>query len=139
MSAFEPAFAPEHVRTEGWDLWMSSPARGVFVSRASGHLDLAAAKALFDRFDQVMAQHTPVLGFHDWRKVTGYDAEARQEYVRRVKGRPPEVALVHVLVGSKLLAMGAQVVKLLVGSTLTVYSDEAPFGHARAAALASRR
>ena len=75
MTAWKSVFASEHARSPKWELWMSNPAPGVFVSRAAGHLDRRFAKAIFDRFDEVLASHAPVLGFHDWRKVTGYDAE----------------------------------------------------------------
>ncbi|MCX7808851.1 MAG: hypothetical protein N2515_09595, partial [Deltaproteobacteria bacterium] len=91
-----------------------------------GHADLALAKHLMEAFDRVAADWSPVESFHDWQGVQSYDSEARDAYIQWAQGHRPKVLRVHILTGSKLVAMAVAVAKLKL-DYLEPYTDQKAF------------
>jgi len=56
------------------------------LSKTVGHLDIAAARLLMDKTDQVPAAQGPYHAFNDWQEMTGYDSDARTTFVPSVGG-----------------------------------------------------
>ncbi len=116
---------------QAWDLVMTSPVPGVFLTRVSGHTDLDCALHLMRAFDRIGAITMGSLDvFHDWEAVTGYDSIVRQELVRWSEENEKS-GEVHVLVKSRLVAMGVSVANAALGGKLVIYSDRAKFEAAR--------
>lgn len=114
-----------------WDLVMTSPVHGIFLTRISGHADLDCALHLMRAFDRIATITIgPLDVFHDWELVTGYDSVVRQELVRWTdeNEKPGEV---HILVKSRLVAMGVSVANAALGGKLVVYSDRVKFENTR--------
>jgi len=129
----------ENWKTDAWELVMASPAYGVFYTRAAGHADLDCALHIMRAYDR-FAAHT--LGridvLHDWELLTGYESVVRQELVRWAQEheRPGHV---HILVKSRLVAMGVSVANVALGGKLKVYADRQKFEQARTQTVAFRR
>jgi hypothetical protein len=65
--------------------------------------------------------------FHDWYDVTGYDTEARKALTEWNLAHQSSVVQVHMLVKSKVVAMGVSVASVVAGRDFAVYSDRARF------------
>jgi len=129
----------EHWKTDAWELWMSSPAHGVFWTRAGGHVDLDCALHIMRAFDRIASLTLGDLDvLHDWEAVTGYESIVRQELVRwsLEQQKPGEV---HVLVKSRIVAMGVSVANVALGGKLKVYSERQKFERVRTETIAGRR
>jgi len=116
------------------EVWASCPAPGVLHSRARGHMDRRCARHLMRCFDLVAAERAPVEAFHDWREVSGYDSDAREEYTAWAQKHRSEVKLVHILLRSKMLAMAVAVARLKLDYMMP-YTDPAPFEQSRLLAV----
>jgi Fe2+ transport system protein FeoA len=68
-------------------------------------------------------EHGPVEIFHDWAGVTGYDTEARRRMTAWGSTRGQAITHVHLLLGSKVLAMGVSVASLALGRDFAVHYD----------------
>lgn len=129
----------ESWKTGAWDLLMTSPAHGVFFTRVSGHADLDCALHVMRAFDRLAALTLGDLEvFHDWEHVTGYDSIVRQEFVRWAQEHPKQ-GDAHILVKSRLVAMGVSVANVALGGRLKVYADRPKFERARTETIAGRR
>jgi hypothetical protein len=129
----------ENWKTPTWELVMTCPVQGVFCTRVSGHADLDCALHLMRAFDRIAAITLGALdAFHDWEAVTGYESIVRQELARwsEVHEKAGEV---HVLVRSRLVAMGVSVANVALGGMIQVYSDRAKFEKIRADRIAQKR
>jgi len=129
----------ENWKTDAWELYMTSPAYGVFFTRASGYADLDCALHVMRAYDR-LASYTlgDVDVFHDWEGVTGYESVVRQELVRWSQEQTKS-GEVHILVKSRIVAMGVSVANVALGGELKVYSDRQKFDKARTETTASRR
>ncbi|MDC3952901.1 hypothetical protein [Polyangium jinanense] len=129
----------ESWKTDAWELLMTSPAHGVFFTRVSGHADLDCALHVMRAFDRLAAL---TLGdievFHDWEHVTGYDSIVRQEFVRWAQEHPKQ-GEAHILVKSRIVAMGVSVANVALGGRLKAYADRPKFERARTETIASKR
>lgn len=113
-------------------------AHGVIGSCANGELDEPLTRATLAFITRVMTREGPVMMFHDWEPMTGYDVIARQlctdfvlEHYRMMRGT-------HMLVRSPIVAMGigtANLVTRAVGIVLISHLDRGAFEDARRAAL----
>jgi len=99
----------------------------MFYSRCSGRFDLEAVGHLMRGFERVAAEGGLVDTFHDWADVESYDAEVRVPYTDWAWAHRQQVASLHILVRSRLLAMGISVANMGLGGMITSYTDRAPF------------
>lgn len=113
--------------TQRWRIVVRKPAAGVLHSVVSGHLDVEGVGVLADAFDAVAAESAPVTSFHDWFDVTGYDPAAREKYQSWAKPHRAMVNTVHILVGSRFLAMGIRMGNLVLGGYLQPYHRREPW------------
>lgn len=85
IQAYDPAFG---------FAWYAEPA--TFVTQLTlEHGTLESARFIQDHIDLVLthradeiAQHGGLLVIHDWRVATGYDVDARREFIDRLRERP---------------------------------------------------
>lgn len=102
---------------------------GAVIQRVRGYANRAIAEGIVRGVDKALARHARVAQWNDWYLATGYDPEVRPiltEYMRR---RHDQIAETHVLVGSRLVAMGLAVAGIVVPG-ITSYSDIAAFDRA---------
>lgn len=105
-----------------------SPARGVYCTEVTGHVDMAIVQFLHDGWVSCHdAAQVPLTTFHDWSGVTIYERDARQRYQDMSVPLMPDVVVVHVLIRSRLLAMALEVANLVLGGKLRATSDAAAF------------
>lgn len=133
-------FERDHWKGRGWELFLYNPAPGVLYTRVMGHADLPCVRVLMGAFDRV-ASLTPdkMEVFHDWERVTGYEAEVRPEYTRWSKGHLHCLAGLHILIRSRLLAMGITVANAALNGAMTAHYERAEFEKLRAEAILRRR
>lgn len=124
---------------EGWRVHVSSPAPGVLLTRAEGHLSVDAVQCLMDAFDEVRSLHHPVVSFHDWYGVSSYDSEARARYTTWARTHRSVVEAVHILVVSRLVVITLTVANLALGGYMKLYSRREPWQGALHALVARNR
>lgn len=136
----ESPFESDHWRGRTWELSLYNPAPGVLYTRVMGHADLECVHHLMRAFDRV-ASLTPdrVEAFHDWERISGYDAEVRPVYTRWSQGHPERIGALHILVRSRIVAMGITVANVALGGVMTAHNDRAEFEKVRAEAILRRR
>ena len=128
----------EHVVTERGAVGVYLLPGGLVLQRVQGHATRPLAEAVIRAVEVALGQHETLALFDDWFEVTGYDPEVRKlltEHTARHRARMREV---HILVGSRLVAMGVAVASILVPGMHT-YSDRGAFERvlARVAALSA--
>jgi hypothetical protein len=108
-------------------LWAPVPSVAIMI--AVGHGDAEMAPPLAKEIDRLMAGRRDVLSFFDGAGFTGYDPDFRAvlgvQARRQLEQR--QVKQVCVLTRSKIVAMGAAVVGLAIGSKHEVFSDVKAF------------
>lgn len=117
-------------------LWR--PARGLFASRVVGVMEPDAELALETMMRRVAAEDQRFLAFHDWEKMTDYDTESRVRLTRAVLDIRRSVEAAHLLVSSRIVALGVQAANLVV-KILTVHPTRASFDAALREAVYQRR
>ncbi len=110
------------------------PGRGIVVSQASGHGGAAFITPFLDLLDAAVAEGAREI-WDDWARITSYESEARVEILHWTRARPDLAPNIHVLVGSKLVAMGVSVANLALGNVFHTTSDRAEFERAVLARL----
>ena len=129
VQVFDPAFG---------FVWYTRPATYV-TQLAVPHIDVASVRVVQDHIDLILlhraaelAEHGGLLVIHDWRVATGYDAEARREFIARLRTRPRSYMRGSVTCAalSPILRMAVQagnlVATLVTGAKSEVASDPAP-------------
>ncbi len=114
-------------------LWVV-PRRGIVVTVARGHGSTEFAAPLIETIDSAVSQGVREF-WDDWADVTSYDSPLRVQLTEWTKARPSIAAGLHILVGSKLIAMGVNLSNLALGNTFEVTSDRAQFERGRRARL----
>jgi hypothetical protein len=130
-----PAREASTFETPRGRLTVASPAPGVLQTIATGHVDVAMADRIIAAGERVLAESKPLFGFHDWEGLTGYETECRKrltEWGMRIRA---DVGAVHVLVRSRLVAMGVSVASLALQGMIVPYTERPPFEIALAAHL----
>lgn len=122
----------------GWAISVMSPAPGVVQTRATGRVERACIEPLVEVYEIVAAKSAPVVVFHDWEGISGYTSETRQALVEWSMRHDGTVERAHILVGSKLVAMGVSVASLLLPK-LVSYSVRNDFERERTATIAAHR
>ncbi|WP_437286778.1 hypothetical protein [Sorangium sp. So ce406] len=106
---------------------VSYPGRHIIYYRLTGHIDAPLLVGLVKPTLQCVALHGHIDEFLDCTGVTGYDSVVRVrlvEYLRAV--RESASVTEHVLVGARIVAMGAWLMKLAVGG-IEIYHERAVF------------
>jgi hypothetical protein len=114
-------------------------ARGIVGSTMTGRLDEALTRATLEYTDRMIALDGPLLMFHDWEAMTGYDSISRKLCTEYAVDKFRMMRGAHMLVRSSIVAMGISTANLVtwpVGVELTAHRDRASFEHARQKALA---
>jgi hypothetical protein len=125
--------------TERWsdgrgELEITSPRRGIVLQRFEGYACLPMADAIIERLDAEIATHGTILVFDDWEEATGYDSAVRLKLTEWTRQHSGQVLETHVLLRSKLIAMGMAVANLALGGNLRTYTNRAAFDAARSRA-----
>jgi hypothetical protein len=120
-------------------LEIEEPAPGVVLTRFAGHAELAHAEAIVRRFDEALARTPTLRVFDDWEAGEGYESEVRVRLTEFTRTRGARIASTHVLIRSKLFAMGLSVANLALGGRLHVTASRADFEAALRAALGRDR
>src|SRR5665213_1372340 len=86
--------------------------------RATGYLDIAAAKKFIGLMTDAMAQARPeekFVAFCDYSGLSGADPDARQLLQQTVKSFKANLEIIHYLVPTKMIALAVQVAGLWHG------------------------
>ena len=100
-------------------IWLWQPRPGVVISRAEGRFTPSMTMAVLAFLERV--EPKPLLVFHDWYAVTGYDPGARTLFTNWMR-RNPGAGEYHVAIGSKMVAMGVSVVSLATRIPVTAHT-----------------
>jgi hypothetical protein len=128
VQAFDPAFGYA---------WYARPATYVTQMWVT-HGTVACARFIQDHIDLLLVHKKDeiaaaggLLVLHDWRHATGYDTEARREFIERLRGRPRYmrravtcVAVTPVL--RMVIEAGNLVAKIVTGAKSELAEDPAP-------------
>jgi hypothetical protein len=90
---------------------------GVFVSKLRGHFGVELLPTYLTLISNAM-RVSHVLSFNDWEEMTSYDSECRTTMVGWVTKHRAGVRAFHVLVRSRIVAMGVSAAALLIGGEL---------------------
>ncbi|MCC6874071.1 MAG: hypothetical protein IT378_07160 [Sandaracinaceae bacterium] len=117
------------------ELWIWQPAPRVVVQKCVGHAPEAIARAMTQRLTSIIANASPIVIFDDWQGVTGYDSDGRLALTEWTRRQLSHIEAIHILVGSKLVAMGISVSNLVLGQPSHAYSDRLRFAEELARAI----
>jgi len=141
------AYERVDARTERWSdgrgtLEITTVRPGVVLQRFSGHALAPMADLIAARLDKELARSRRIVVFDDWEEATGYESEVRIRLTAWTRERLDRIPETHILVRSKLLAMGIAVANVAVSGKLRAYTSRAAFeialGKATAPVDASR-
>jgi len=133
-----PSVENTRLTDERGSLQITAPYPGVLLVRFVGHARAPMANAIIVALDAAVAAHGYVIIFDDWYGATGYDSAVRLKLTDWTRRNAVELRATHVLVGSRLIAMGLSVASLALGKHFETYSDRAQF-EAALAAMAQRK
>lgn len=116
MSIFDilPASRAQVVRSPTGSIHIWRPARGLFVTHIEGVMKLDGALAVETNMRRVAAEDGRFRAFHDWAGMTDYETEGRLRLTRAVLDVRKSVEESHLLVSSRLVALGVQAANLVV-------------------------
>jgi hypothetical protein len=118
-------------------LSISFPAPGILFGRVSGHYSQAMLKEYLGGLDEAVKAGHKLTTFHDWEEMTGYDSVCRQAMTDWVLKHVSQIHMNHILVRSKIVAMGVATANLLTGGKLLFpYTTRVPFERALKTAVA---
>ena len=117
----------------------SEPAPGVLVVRIVGHVTIEAANAAISLRRKAL-RATPAIHLfdHAW-DATGYDSEVRLTLTAWAKENADRIESHHLLLRSKILAMGVSVANIALRNRLTVHTSEESFATVLRDTCRSRR
>jgi hypothetical protein len=126
-------------RTERWSdgrgtLEITTVRPGVVLQRFRGHALTPMADVIAERLERELTRSGSIVVFDDWEEATGYESEVRIRLTAWTQSRLDRIPETHILVRSRLLAMGISVANLAVGNKLRAYTSRAEFEAALARA-----
>ncbi len=103
-------------------LWALAPT--VYVTSVTGHMGDAHA-VLFERFAEKRIREAggKLNVFHDWIGMTGYESRCRQRMTQWSVANLGAYDEVHMVLRSRLVAMGVQVANLALGGKMRVHAS----------------
>ncbi|CAN5487273.1 hypothetical protein BH09MYX1_BH09MYX1_25250 [soil metagenome] len=116
-----------------YELWI--PAPGVILQRVSGKADVDVARAIMKELQRALDEFGELAIFDDFTGLLAYTSNARFELTEWSKSKRPQIRATHILVASKLIAMGVSVASIAVRG-LRSYSERSRFEAALDAEIA---
>jgi hypothetical protein len=106
-----------------------APVPTVLLHVVRGHGDVALGEIMVRELRRVFEGKRDILSFFDGLAFTGYDTgfRTRLSDLFRQQVDAGQLKRINLLTRSKLVAMGAAVVNLAIGSKIDVFSDIAVF------------
>lgn len=108
------------------DIHLSWPRPEVLLVRLTGHFDMKLGKFMLDAATRCLDQQKRVQVFCDWSDATGYDSDVRVSFTNWVASNQGRTKF-HMLVTSKIVAMGVSVANLALGGSLAVFNNRPAF------------
>ena len=100
---------------------------GLFRATVSGHFSTSLLQPYLRTLERALATGRAT-GFHDWEGMETYDAECRKVLTEWTIRHRAKIEGWHILVRSKLVAMGVATASLLIGGgTIVSYTDREKF------------
>jgi hypothetical protein len=116
-----------------------TPAPDLLVLRMTDQGDKHFTGPIIRAFDELAKRGQKLRLFFDLETMSSYDSELRTQLTARFYEDRLRIAAFHVLVGSKLTAMGVSVANLALGGIITSHSSRVPFVLALDAAIAASK
>lgn len=135
-----PATKPDRAQIEGVgsELFLWSPAAGVFCGCVRGNVSRASIDAYIEGMELVGKEHAWLDVFHDWEGVKGYRPDVRARLTAWSNDRHERMpGSAHALFASKLVAMGVSLANTVLRRKMFVYASRDPFAAALARAVAT--
>lgn len=104
------------------------PQPWIFFGKITGYYSADMVDDYIVAMERALDRGRPITGFHDWADMPNYDTICRKKLTDWVLRHMAKTAGHHILVQSKLVAMGVSTANLLLGGTIiTSYTDRAAF------------
>jgi hypothetical protein len=116
-------------------LWLPSPA--LLVAKLTGQGDKGFAAPIVRGLESSLARGGKIEMFFDAESMATYDSELRTALTAAFLEKRGRISGLHVLVGSKLTAMGVSVANVALGGIVITHSERPPFARALDRALAA--
>lgn len=106
-------------------IWTPAPALLVFHVVGHGHRDFA--RPILETFDRLRSAGGAIHVFGDLERLPNYDSELRIHATEHFRAHLVSMASLHVLVKSRLVAMGVAVANLALHGLVTIHATREPF------------
>lgn len=106
-------------------LWVLDP--GLLIFQIVSHGDESFVEPVVEGLERCLRQSPHVQLFVDTELMTTYDSELRTRVTAALLAERPRIAGLHIVVRSKLVAMGVSVANLALGGLMTIHKDFATF------------
>lgn len=133
------ASAPGLLTASGGSVDCTEPAAGVLVVVARGHLSASLIPRVLAWRDQAVSRVGKVDIFDDAAELESYDSEARVLLTGWGKKNRDRVREHHILLRSKIVAMGVSVANLALGGHIHAHTSRPAYDAALAAAVRRAR
>jgi hypothetical protein len=127
MSTTVPLVYPLVYQWENGRLEASFPAKDVLLFRISGTVPAGGEEHIVTVTDDAIRRIGKIHVFHDWANVASYSPAARKRLTAYVASIKQNLLSTHLLVQSRLVAMGVSVANLLLGGPFQVYAKRGEF------------
>lgn len=117
---------PERYTSTRGEVVTALPKADVMVLKVTGHLDRPMGLHVLDIAGRAAATVKRLHIFCDWAEMTGYESDVRSAFTQWAATNRSKVTF-HLLVSSKLVAMGVSVANLALGGILVGYTNRASF------------
>jgi len=133
-----------HALSNGGDAYVSRrgriaiwlPVRGLLVTRLADHGDGELAAPIIEAIDESLRRARRVRLFFEAEKLKTYDSALRTELTQRLRKDLDRFENIHVLVSSKMVALGVAVASLALDGKVTSHANRGPFLEELEASLA---
>jgi hypothetical protein len=120
-------------------LTVRRPAPHVELIRCEGygrrdHLDFVIASR-----DRILREEGRIAIFDDLVDLRGYDSEVRTRLTAWSRAHRGSIVAFHILLRSKIVAMGVSLANAAIGGNIEAHTDRAPFEAALAREIAHKR
>jgi hypothetical protein len=106
-------------------LWVVPP--GFLIFQLVGHGEKSFVDPIVNGFERALAQGALVQMFVDAELMSTYDTALRTEVTAAFLPKRRRIGSLHIVVRSKIVAMGVSVANLALGGLMTVYKDAGSF------------
>jgi hypothetical protein len=106
-------------------LWVVPP--GFLVFQLVGHGEKSFTGPIVSGFERALGQAALVQMFVDAELMSTYDTALRTEVTAAFLPKRQRIGSLHIVVRSKIVAMGVSVANLALGGLMTIYKDVGSF------------